>query len=679
MPQLDALRAFAVILVLFHHWLPEKSLLNYLPTGPMGVTLFFVLSGYLISRILLQNRNDIDSRLQTPLTVIKLFYIRRSLRIFPIYFIVIFICLTFNVENIEDMFVWFLTYSSNILHFQSGQWAGALSHLWTLAVEEQYYLVIPFVLIFVPGNYLKTVIWFLILVGPLTRCMIFFLIPTDHPEILTSVLTFSAMDCFGIGTLLAYVRVNGSEKANERFDMYLWSFFILASVGFLFMVAWGNDDLTSLGLRSLFSVISLYLIDGAAKGVKGKLKVLLENRVILYLGKISYGIYLFHMFMPYIWKQLDRSYQENEVIQYINQSQPFLLFLIFFVVTLAIASFSWFCIEKPINDLKRFFEYGKQKQVIAQKLLSPQLNVGLLLVVLIFLYPQVQSIHTKDTVPDKEKPKLLMAKTSGIYISDFNKITTDTSYTLPSDLPFDFDMVSLYIAWGDKESFDLPTNQIKKLEQEGKQIFITWEPWTATFSTMKLDNREVYKAVCQGKLDSFLKRQAELLKSVEGPLYIRWAHNADKIDCPWSAITEKEIDYCKRAHAYIQKFFDKHAAGKIKWVWPSPGPSRIEDYFPDDYRMDYIGCPGVNNGKDKSDEQWREFQEIYERYERQFKKLKALDSVPVFITEVGMNQRSKDEREWFANAFRTIKDKNEIKHCVVFVFNEAVLANGTLE
>src|SRR5687767_3808258 len=101
MPQLDALRAFAVFLVIISHWFSREHIVNrYTDNGTLGVTLFFVLSGYLITGILLKNKNSIEQGGSIK-SALKTFYIRRSLRIFPVYYLLIFVLLIFNVADIQ--------------------------------------------------------------------------------------------------------------------------------------------------------------------------------------------------------------------------------------------------------------------------------------------------------------------------------------------------------------------------------------------------------------------------------------------------------------------------------------------------------------------------------------------------------------------------------------------------
>ena len=89
--KLDGLRFIAVVLVIFSHWLPRNHFLNTLSNGVIGVTIFFVLSGFLISTILFRYNERIQSKELSLKQALKIFFIRRSIRIFPIYFLLIFL------------------------------------------------------------------------------------------------------------------------------------------------------------------------------------------------------------------------------------------------------------------------------------------------------------------------------------------------------------------------------------------------------------------------------------------------------------------------------------------------------------------------------------------------------------------------------------------------------------
>ncbi|MCA9796198.1 MAG: acyltransferase, partial [Candidatus Eremiobacteraeota bacterium] len=159
LPQLDGLRALAVAFVLWHHLSRGLWTTAWLAWGWFGVRLFFVLSGFLITRILVRERERVLAEEITRKEALVNFYARRSLRIFPVYYTYVLI------DTIIRMVVfhqdcpalgWYLVYVQNF-GFAAGLPAVNL-HLWTLAVEEQFYWFWPLVVLFLPARHLKRAI-----------------------------------------------------------------------------------------------------------------------------------------------------------------------------------------------------------------------------------------------------------------------------------------------------------------------------------------------------------------------------------------------------------------------------------------------------------------------------------------------------------------------------------------
>jgi peptidoglycan/LPS O-acetylase OafA/YrhL len=135
MPQLDSLRAIAVIGVMVHHFWPNGEVLLGLTTGFLGVQLFFVLSGFLITGILLRARDVVAAGLQSTTSAIRQFYIRRLLRIFPLFYRMLAVAWIVGLPEVRDSLPWHLTYATNVYFVHIEDWHGSVSHLWSLAVE----------------------------------------------------------------------------------------------------------------------------------------------------------------------------------------------------------------------------------------------------------------------------------------------------------------------------------------------------------------------------------------------------------------------------------------------------------------------------------------------------------------------------------------------------------------
>jgi peptidoglycan/LPS O-acetylase OafA/YrhL len=211
--QLDGLRFLAIFSVLIAHWIQwtiPYSLLRNFPFGT-GVLLFFILSGYLITKILLDFRLSNAQNGLNNVNSIKAFYIRRTLRIFPIYYLTIFFLFFINFDNTRELFPWLVSYTINFKHALG---AGhdeirSFTHIWSLAVEEQFYLFWTFVIVFTPEKFLKQIILAFILGSILLR--FYFGLFTPHGAAF-STLTILNMHSLGFGGIIAVISTYYEEK-----------------------------------------------------------------------------------------------------------------------------------------------------------------------------------------------------------------------------------------------------------------------------------------------------------------------------------------------------------------------------------------------------------------------------------------------------------------------------------
>jgi peptidoglycan/LPS O-acetylase OafA/YrhL len=349
-PQLDSFRFFAVFLVIISHWLPSSKL-NIMPTGRIGVTFFFVLSGFLISSNLLYTKHSLDEGKLTLKGALTEFYLRRTLRIFPLYYFAIIALLVTIPKLFEDNLEWYLLYVPNFLFFKEQKWPGMLSHLWSLGVEEQFYILWPLIILLVRKSVLKFVIISVILFS------VGFKIFANSFFSFYDVLPFSCFDSFGIGALLAYSYVEEGFVKNKILNIPLGINLILFSVVALLIFVSGLSFLFGF----FVSLIAFLIIRQAINGYQGVAGMILDYPVLRYLGRISYGLYVYHNFIPWLvrcFRGKEKAYPILSIPEIKSDllNKPILLFITELFLLVIIASLSWFLLEKPFIRLKRFIK-----------------------------------------------------------------------------------------------------------------------------------------------------------------------------------------------------------------------------------------------------------------------------------------------------------------------------------
>ncbi|WP_019986690.1 acyltransferase family protein [Rudanella lutea] len=358
--QLDGLRFIAVTLVMLDHWLGEA---NPFPLGYFGVNLFFVLSGFLITRILIHSQQRDTELGRGHGHSLKVFFIRRNLRIWPVYYLTILVLALVHFQGVRLSFWWLITYTTNFWIVIHQSWLGAIDHLWSLAVEEQYYLFFPFLLLFTPERYLLRMLWSLIGLSVVLRILLF---ATNAPWMTQFVMMPTCLDAFGLGGILAWLIVYRKETFERlvRSNAFLIGSFVLYIVHlYVMLTVEPNRNLfTDVTDRFITSVFCAAIIGRAVLGFGQPLKAILENRVATYLGQISYGLYLFHniVFNYYhtqptfptlrVWNKV------VSMVPFLN-STPLFQLAYFYALTVLLAALSWHLVEKPINSLKGKFSY----------------------------------------------------------------------------------------------------------------------------------------------------------------------------------------------------------------------------------------------------------------------------------------------------------------------------------
>ncbi|MCC7531848.1 MAG: acyltransferase [Candidatus Melainabacteria bacterium] len=342
--QLDTLRLIAVMLVFHFHagvFLQHDG--NMFPFGALGVQIFFVLSGFLITRILEANQTG------NLLTDLKTFYVRRCLRIFPAYYLLIAFLLLIGQLPFP---VYQFTYLFNLKVFLDKGFTGTIVHFWSLCVEEQFYLLYPLALLLTPKQ--------------LRICLLSILIVASMMANLYSSKNFSDRPYYMLlpvcgqfllwGCLAGHAQLRGwGEKTNSTCLIFFG--LILQAIDQYFV--FGSKSIADINDQFWFrpytlSAFSLALIVFGLWETKNTLILKVFNyRPFAYLGKISYGIYLYHPF----------AFVVRAVICYLVPALNAVNGeLVAFAVTIAWSILSWQFFESHLLKLKKRFAYALKRQ-----------------------------------------------------------------------------------------------------------------------------------------------------------------------------------------------------------------------------------------------------------------------------------------------------------------------------
>ena len=337
-PQLDGLRAIAILLVLLtHFWkYPEGyPLLNLVAQfGWVGVDLFFVLSGFLITGILIRTRED--------QRYFANFYARRSLRIFPIYILLlllVFVVLpqfsTLPDRVNDDKYLYFF-YLSNVALAAGGWQLFLLDITWTLSVEEQFYIIWPFLVKVLNQRWLARLCVVLILLVPFVRWFVW----NEFGWMWTYMMTPLRADAFAFGAIVAIV---GHQQLRRLAIYCLYVGFPLL----MWLVLTGSYKRDSLlvatggyTLNALVAAASLVLVLGHRKG-------LLSTLTMRHIGKVSYGMYIYH---PLCLVAASFLLHTGDGI-----AGSLIQLLVVSFLTIGVASISFYVFEIPFLQLKRRF------------------------------------------------------------------------------------------------------------------------------------------------------------------------------------------------------------------------------------------------------------------------------------------------------------------------------------
>lgn len=351
--ELDGVRGIAALMVMFFHFFFRLetndafflTVRKFSYFGETGVSMFFVLSGFLITRILINTRQSERFFYH--------FYLRRSLRIFPLYylFLVVYYFLFPLVKQVPyDPFSMQAVYWIYMQDFAlTFNWSSeGPTHFWSLAIEEHFYLFWPLLVYYLDNKKITYIISGIIITSLITRGL---LISNNYEY---RFFTFSRIDELAMGALLAILEAKGKLKQVKQNKQRFLLLFILSAIPLLLF--W--QDLTGESGNSFFKLTRFLIIGFAYFSFIGFIitasRSLYINRALrslplLYTGKVSYGLYVYHPICFWLTKQVVKTGNHG------------LDMIVCFTSTYIVASCSYYLFEKRFLNLKKYFEYKPAK------------------------------------------------------------------------------------------------------------------------------------------------------------------------------------------------------------------------------------------------------------------------------------------------------------------------------
>ena len=347
-PSLDGLRGIAILMVVFYHLnLSSNPYYTIILNGKLGVLIFFVLSGFLITTLCIKEKvttNDIS---------LKGFYIRRALRIFPVAYLYIFVVIVLNyIFKLNISYVSILAAAFYLMNlssiFRKYFFSWETGHFWSLSVEEQFYLIVPVILKKNFKVYLL-VILFIVFVLPVFLCLQY-LFPVLNNNMVLYVFTHYLIkfQAIAVGCLLSVLTfkysLNYSISVSTKIATNIVALFLIVYIQY--------DDFLS--ITNVFSglIISFligYIIITNITYQKDFIFKILNARLLKIIGVLSYSIY--------IWQQIFTS--ENKNLPHLMITYPYNL-----IGIIAVSCLSYYFYESFFLKLKsRYSKIQKQKFV----------------------------------------------------------------------------------------------------------------------------------------------------------------------------------------------------------------------------------------------------------------------------------------------------------------------------
>lgn len=345
---LDTLRAVAALIVVWSHIEIIKEMyglptnwFRFFPNAHFSVTLFFVLSGFLITFLLTKEQENTGG------ISLKKFYMRRVLRIWPLYYLILLLSYFFVSSNVSiRTIVLSLMIFPNVPLALKSKWEGS-PQVWSIGVEEQFYMFWPLLFLLLPMR--RKSLWLFVFclgITALPYCLNYINIKTIYNEKLYSFVGkffyYTKFNCMALGGVLGYSVAKGQRWIKTFYNN---TFLVVLSILVSFGIWFGNAKFGRFS-DEVYAVFFGLMITGVAMNPR----ISIDTKVTKFFGKISYGLYMYH-WMITIWVVKFLLKYEIE-----NFMMNILVYLLVFGLTTLVSWISYHTFEKYFLDIKKKFE-----------------------------------------------------------------------------------------------------------------------------------------------------------------------------------------------------------------------------------------------------------------------------------------------------------------------------------
>lgn len=336
--ELDGLRGVAILLVMFHHFGVHPT--GWMDWGPIAPSIFFMLSGYLITLSLTRIQDSWVGSDRSRGRDVFHFHIRRLVRLLPAFYLLLAVGFLLGWQEFREGLAWHLAFMTNWQMALFDHWPDRLSHLWSLSLQEEFYLLWPLIL-FLPSRLLPWAFLTAFLSAAIFRGWCLY---AGTSDMFRWFMLPGSLDNFAIGGLTAWA-ITKNKVAFLLTSKGRWVFGILATCGMiasrLLRELYGTGSVVLALVETLESVFFAWLLLMLLQSRQSIINRFFGLQPFVYLGRISYGLYIWHVLVFCVLAPILANWGLS------STERPFVAGLVITLACVIVASLSWKLLEEP--------------------------------------------------------------------------------------------------------------------------------------------------------------------------------------------------------------------------------------------------------------------------------------------------------------------------------------------